>query len=362
MICPQKESERFNFANLLQDALAKIRIAPDLQIVHSDYPPLITPKHYQDCLQQMSPTDRDRYLTVKLQQYLYAIFNGDLKPKSDSDKTANANSLLDCDDSQAMVNCADEWYDTKFYNRLIQLNHGRGYNDPGWLVIERGNCWQVSKNALTLNIDPQQDLNPSTTDLQIGQTVAIKMPPNLIDRGVYIAVGDAGSPNSSDPKDYVVQLYFNVGSQTALLLLDSLTQQLNYLEVPFEFKTAYYKLNSARPDAAILEFMSKDWHKIQPVIKSIYLKNKADFQVEVPFFCKRLHSGLGLSEKPTKSFGKPPRNIGHYYCEVAAEAIVNLWKNGENIDRLNLINMKLREKINLNFHYLNLNSSDIYQI
>ena len=351
------------FANRLQDAIAKIDIAPDLQITYSDYPPLMIAKQYQNWIQQMSPKARDRYLTVKLQQYLYAIFNGDLKPKSDRDRTANADSLLDCDEPQAMVNCADRWYETKFYSQLTQHNHSRGYKDPGWLLIGKtGNCWQVSKNALTLNIDPQQDLNPSTTELQIGQTVAINMPPNLIDRGVYIAVGDAGSPNSSNPRNCVVQLYFNVNSQTALLLLDSLTQQLNYLEVPFEFKTPYGEHNFARADAAILEFTSKDWHKIQPVIKSIYLKNQAGFQLETPFFCKRLHSGLGLSEKPFMPFDERLKNIGHYYCRVAAEAIVNLWKNDENIGRVNLINMKLKETINLNFLHLNLNSPDIYQI
>ena len=350
------------FANRLQDAIAKIDIAPDLQITHSDYPPLIIAKQYQNWIQQMSPKVRDRYLTVKLQQYLYAIFNGDLKPKWDSDKTANADSLLDGDEPQAMVNCADEWYETRFYTRLTQFNHGRGYSDPGWLIHRKTeNLWQVSKNALTLNIDPQQDLSPSNTKLQIGQTVTIKMPPSLIDRGVYIAVGDAGSPNSSNTRNIIVQLYFNVSSQTALLLLDSLTQQLNYLEVPFEFKTAYYQLNSARPDAAILEFMSRDWQKIQPVIKSLYLKNAADFQVETPFFCKRLHSGLGLSEKPSIPFDKQPKNIGQYYCGVAAEAIINLWKNSKNRDRLNSIDEKLKEKINLNFLYLNLNSKDVYQ-
>ena len=358
MICPQNELERFDFASQLEDAITKIHIARDLQIVHSDYPPLITPKHYRDCLQQMPAAAGDRYLTVKLQQYLYAIFNGDLKPKSDSD--TDANSLLDGDDSQAVVNCADEWYQTKFYSQLTRFNHGRGYKDPGWLLIEKTeNCWQVSKNALTLNIDPQQDLDIPTTSLQIGQTVAIKMPPNLIDRGVYIAVGNAGSPNSPNVRDIVVQLYFNVNSQTALLLLDSLTQQLNHLEVPFEFKTAYGELDFARPDAGILEFLSKDWHEIQPVIKSIYLKYRTGFQVKTPFFCKRLHSGLGLSEKPSIPLGKS-ENIGQYYCGVAAEAIVNREKESEDLNKLDSIEGKLTDKINLNFVYLNLNSKDIY--
>lgn len=360
MICPPEKSKRFNFASELQEAISKITIAPDLEITHSDYPPLIIAKHYQDWIQQMSPTARDRYLTVKLQQYLYAIFNGDLQPYTNSDRTAT-DLLLDGGDG-GTVNCAERWYETKFYYQLTQHNHGRGYSDSGWLVIGKTeDLWQVSKNALTLNIDPQKDLSIPTTKLQIGQTVAIKMPPSLCDRGLYIAVGDAGSPNNSIPQNPVIQLYFNVASQTALLLLDKLTQQLNDLLVPFEFKIAYNELYFTKIDAAILEFSSEHWHEIQPVIKNVYLENQGGFQIGIPFFCKRLYSGLGLSEKPLV-FDKQAKNIGQYYCGVIAELIVNLWKNDKNINKTYIFSQKLIEKINLNFIYLNLKSRDIYQI
>ena len=348
------ELKPFNFAHQLRDVITKIDITRDLQITHRDYPPLIIAKQYQNWIQQMSPKARDRFLTVKLQQYLYAIFNGDIKP-NDTQPTAT-DPGFDESDRQA-INCADKWYETKFYNQLTQHNHSRGYSDSGWLVTEK-NPWRVSKNALTLNIDPQRDLTIPTTKLQVGQTVAIKMPPNLCDRGVYIAVGNAGSPNNSNSQNTVVQIYFNISSQTALLLLDSLTQQLNYLELPFEFKTAYSQLDFAKPDAAILEFLSKDWHKVQPVIKSTYLEHQAAFNLETLFFCKRLNPGLGLCEKPSIS-GERSKNIGQYYCNIVAELIVQMWKNNEKTD-VTILNKKVKDKIKLNLLYLNLNSKDIY--
>lgn len=358
---PNIRIARPNFEQQLRDAIAKLQITP-VAIVHSDYEPLTIPDRYKNYLEQMSVADRDRYFAVRLQQYLYAIFNGDLLPKH---STMEANSQTDSDEE--MANYADKWYKTQFYHQLTQCNHGRGYSDPNWLIVEReAERWQVSKNGLTLHINPEIHLVDPTLKLQVGQTVSIKMPPSLVDRGLYIAVGDAGSANNSElpVESNVVQLYFNVSAEVALLLLDCLTQQLNILKIPFDFKVAYNEASFERQDAAVLEFMSQDWTRLKPVLETVYSENRSGFQTEIPFFCKHLASGFGLAEKPNMASDREQENIGQQHCNIIAKALVKVCKHDESdLDKFDYVLSYLSEVgVDLKHLYLNPDSSATYEV
>ena len=362
------KTDHQHFEQQLRDALAKIKLTPDFTIAHADYEPLRIPAHYRDYLKQMSLTERDRYLTVKLQQYLYAIFNHEIKPKQDKAVATQDKSQSDVvEQQQKIANHADKWYATRFYQQLTQCNHGQGYSDSDWLVVEQEaeNQWKISKNGLFLHIDPQKHLVHPQIALQIGQKVCLKMPSNLVDHGLYIAVGNAGSTANikPSPESTVIQLYFNVNSEGALLLLDRLTQQLNILAIPFDFKIAYDETNFPSFDAAILELQKVYYPRLKPILQNVYQESQAYFQPAIPFFCKYLASGLGLAEKPHQASDVESNNIGQYYCGIIAKSLLEIWrqKNECNDDKFNLILKDLSKvKINIKYLYKNSDSLDIY--
>ena len=351
----------FDFQQRLKDAIAKIKVTDDLSIIHPDYPPLLAPPHYHRYLQQMNESDRDRYLIHKLQRYLYDIFMERVVPSESTlaeDEVGKTKSPV--------VNCGDRWYETEFYRQLVRCNHGRGYSDPNWSIVYQSKLyWQVTKDGLTLKIDPEQHLVEPATVLKLKDTTSIRMPPNLIDHGYYIAVGNAGSVSNrqSTPEQTILQLYFNVDASTALKLLNSLTQQLNILEIPFDFKLSYREGDFPNPDTAILELCDRDWQQLQPIVKHIYLNYCSGFKSEIPFFCRAIASGIGLAEKPFLETDGLYSNLGDQYCQVMAKAIVKTLKEREigEAEKTKCILENLLQHQDLAKLYLNPGSKASYQ-
>lgn len=358
-------SQTFDFEQWLKDLASKIHINPDFSIVYRDYPLVFVSEQYQSYLQQISEEERDRYLTQKLQQYLYSILMKRLKPTvTDEPKVALSETK-----QEEMTNRGDRWYETEFFHQLVQCNHGRGYSEPNWLVTKQvGEYWQVSRDGLTIYINPKLHLSDPHSKLQVGQTVSIRKPHNLIDRGVYIAVGNAGSVGdgqcSLDRK--VLQLYFNTDSATALKLLSYFTKELNTLGIPFDFKLAYQEANFQYFDAAILEIMSQDWQRILPIIKEVYLQHQSGFSSTIPFFCRQMASGLGLAEKPFHLSGSAAANLGYRHCGTIAEAIIEMLKDrkksSEKCDNDScILDYLTNRNISLKYPYLNFGSEESYE-
>ncbi len=343
-----------------KDAIAKIQISDDFTIVHSDYEPLVFAEQYQNYLRQLAKPERSRILIHNLQEYLYDIFmdrieTAIIKPED-----------VSLEKSPPMVNQGDRWYETEFYQRLLKSNHGQGYSDPNWLVVDQQEQrWQVTKDGLTLLIDPELHLFEPSASLQSGQTISIRMPPNLMDHGFYLAVGDAGSIGDRNCSlEYTVaQLYFNVSSETALILLDYFTKQLNILKIPFNFKLAYQAENFPNPDSTVLEFMSRDWQQLKPIIIHLYGNNHLGFQSKIPFFCRQIETGIGLAEKPFTLVNNKFDNFGYYHCNIIAQAIVKVINknNLSKSEKTNYIFDYLRQLgVNLDRLYLNYTSKESY--
>ena len=350
-------SNRSDFHQRLQQVIAKIQIRPDLAIVHPDYPTVQVSGRYQQYLQHLSQTEQDRYISSTLEKYLYDILMEKLEPLA----------AMKEDESETSINQGDRWYETEFFQQLVQNNHGRGYSDSDWTLTQRvGEYWQVTKDGLTIYIHPAHHLSDETSQLEVGQTVSIIMPPSLIDRGKYIAVGNAGSVSDRQCSlEYkVLQLYCNTDSDTALNLLNSFTQQLNSLNIPFNFRLAYCEADFQYMDTAILEFMSRDWLKVKPVIKDSYLTNKSKYKPSIPFFCLPILPGLGLAEKPFFLSGNETKNLGHRYCRTLAQAIVeNRHKEEYRLKKANYILELLSENgTNSDNIYLNPGSEEDYNV
>lgn len=348
--------ENAHFWQKLRDIILKIQITPE-EIMHPDYEPATIPKHYQEHLKQVSEGDRDRYLTSKLKKYLYDICSNNIQPKRDS----VGNGLLDSD-TQRMTNYVSKWSETKFYHQLMKHNHSQGYEDRDWLVVKQETqSWRITKNGLSLQIDPRQHI-VSESQLQTEQMVSVKMPPNLVDRGFYIAIGDAGLVDGSVRGVTVIELYFNVASEGALRLLDGLTQQINPLKIPFNFKIAYDETDFDRFDAVVLEIKSSDYARLRPILKNVYQENKAYFQPETPFFCKVIASGVGLAQKPDRVANSELENMGQHLCGIIAQAMMD-WQQKLYSDLFNdVLNRLSTAGVALEQLYLNPKAEDIYEI
>lgn len=384
-------AHQLKFKQQLEDVVAKIAIASDFTISYGDLEPLAVPSRLKEYLNQIAAKDLNRYLAAKLQKYIYNIFTTRVSSKSQNSlrkeaiKKENSESLPKTD----YVNNANKWSKTKFYQELTQHNHGQGYEDPDWLVVKQVNDhWHVTKNDLTLHIQPRHLVEPSA-ELSPGKLVSLKMPPSLVERGIYIAVGEVGSANSNNQlslaEDFTMnQLYFNVGTGGALCLLDSLTRKLNQVRIPFTFRINYNETEFDRLDVVVLEFKSSDYDLIYSIVQTTYQDHQAYFRPEIPFFCKFLAPGLGFAEKPRsrspkglapKGLGaslRPPRgasmevaqspiktqeNIGHYYCGIIALALVELWQQ-ESLTKNNLNNQP-NNKLNYVLNYLSAKNVDI---
>jgi HopA1 effector protein family len=368
-------TQQFKFKQQLENVVAKIEIASDFTISYEGLEPLVVESRLKEYLNQIAPRDLNRYLAAKLQKYIYYIFTTHLGSESQNSslkeaiKEENFKSLPKTD----YVNNANKWSKTKFYQELTQNNHGQGYEDPDWLVVEQVNDhWHVTKNDLTLHIQPRHLVEPSA-ELSPGKLVSLRMPPSLVERGIYIAVGEANNRNKvSRTEDSTMnQLYFNVGTEGALCLLDSLTQKLNQVRVPFDFRINYNETEFDRFDVVILEFKSGDYDLIYSVVQTTYQDHQAYFRPEIPFFCKFLAPGLGFAEKPrspkawrSQSPIEPQENIGQHYCGIIASALVELWQQ-ENLPENNLNNQHKKQnnqpnnKLNYVLNYLSKKNVDI---
>jgi hypothetical protein len=346
----------------LKDMVENTQILPDLTIICHGYEPLLAESRLQRYLQQISHLDRHQYLTVKLRSYWYRILSRELEPESRSD--IEESDDIEADDPMR-ANYVKKWSRTKFYQKLTQHNHGQGYYDPDWIVTQQDmKKLQVTKKGLTLNISPGQYLAESSNALCLGQSVSVKMPPNLIDHGIYSAVGDSGSTRRPDvlQNETIIQLYFNVGADGAVMLMDILTQELNTLQIPFDFRVSYDEDEFHAPDAAILEIQEHNFNSIHSILQFICQHRQILFGSEIFFFCKQLKIGLGLAEKPLKSTNTN-ENIGQCYAGVMAKKFVEMWSKKKLFNKFETIfNGLLQEEINLDYLYLNPNSMGSYEL
>lgn len=337
----------------IQDTLDKIEIKSEFAIAYRGYETLEIPANYHEHLKTISRSDRDRYLTVKLKNYLYDIYiNFTSEQNSQSDIVPQA------------ANDVDKWSKTKFYQQLTQANYGKGYQDSDWLIIgQQADFWQVVKDGLILQIKTEDCFADSSQKLAIKELVSLKMPHNLVDHGMYIAVGDAGLPGVDDVT--VTQLYFNVSAEGALLLLADFTQRLNQSSLPFAFKVAYDETDFKRLDAAVLEFNRTDFAQLSSVLQSVYAQNQAYFQPTIPFFSKHLgFAGIGLAEKPNTTADLVAQSIGQHHCDIIAQALLSAWQKQElNSNQLDyVLDYLFQQGVDPQHPYLNADSADIYDL
>ncbi|HAX79923.1 MAG TPA: hypothetical protein DCY88_29830 [Cyanobacteria bacterium UBA11372] len=350
----------------LEDIVSNIEIDSNFSIRHPNYQPFGLGGKVTARFQQTPELLQYKYLSLQLRNYLFGIyFSGALQ--TSLNLNGNAGNFAP---HPSLENNTVLGIDVQFYQQLHASNHGTGYFDPGWQVLreESDGSLAVTKDGLTLHVErvsadpPSQarDLKLADRSATVGDFVAIPMPRNLVQNGFYIAVGDGGL----DMNPQTVKIYFNFTSSGAIAVMDSLTKELNKIGIPFKFRVLYNPSDYGRYDAGVLDFERSNYQAIRPIMQSIYLENRSQFQSDVPLFAKLLAPGLALAEEPNRQFElTSPDSFGINCCQIVADALLEAWHKGDESPeaRMTFIQQHFSTcKIELQRPYINANSEDIY--
>lgn len=335
----------------LEDIAKNVSIQSNFWITHPDYPPLEVETAVFNSLQQLPLETQHNYLSLQLRNFLYQIyFNGERK--------CNLATDVNSDHQELANNNTANGLNVEFIQRLQASNRGKGYFDPGWQVQKEveNRKLAVNKNNLTLHIDRDRHLQLVDRFATCGDTIAIKMPSNLMDDGFYVAVGNTGKITS----DAAVEIYFNVSAEGAIAMMSAITHQLNQITMPFTFKVLFDPSDYDYFDTGVLKFDRDRYPVIRDILEHIYRENRAYFRTAVPLFTKLLAPGLSLSESPNES-ELEEKNFGKHRCQLVADALLTAWQQGNELreHRLSLMRQYFAEsKIDWKQPYLNPNCQD----
>jgi HopA1 effector protein family len=348
----------------LQDVAKNVQIDSKFCVSHPSYKPLELPAEMVTRFQKMPGDVQHKYLSLQLRSFLYGIYyNGSLQTKLASELESDlANSNL----YQSLENNTFLGVDVEFYERLHKSNAGEGYFDPSWQIVkeESDGTLAVIKHGLTLHIERDRHLSPAAQSATVGDTVAIKMPRNLVQNGFYVAVSNLGSETLSNPDNYAgtARIYFNLKAEGAIAIMGSLTQKLKEIQLPFTFKVLYNPSDYGRYDSGVLYFEKINYQPFLQILQTVYTENQSYFQAEVPLFTKLLAPGLALAEEPDRKF-TIQESFGMNRCQIVANGLLEARQKGEEspenrlksvFEQFSLLGIDWQRP------YLNSNSEDIY--
>ena len=348
--------------NVLEDIVHKVEINSDFSINHPDYKPLEIPVVVGERFRKMPQQMQQKYLSLQLRSFIYGIYyNGSMRTALAPDGEKNG-LPLDLENNTILG------VDVDFYQQLHETNCGTGYFDHGWSVLteESDGTLAVTKGGLRLHIEREKHLQAEQQTAVVGDSVAIRMPKNLVQNGFYVAVGNQGLYRIDDSESQLVtvRVYLNFTPEGAVAVMSSLTQRLNELAIPNHFKVLYNPKEYERHDSGVLYFDKKDYQVVREVLQVVYRENKQHFKSEVPLFTKQLAVGLGLAEEPDQKFASG-ESFGMNRCQIVANGLLEAWhqRDDSTEGRMKAIAQQFSVMgIDLQHPYLNAGSEDIYQL
>jgi HopA1 effector protein family len=298
------------YQQALIEIITTIEIDNDFTVRHPDYPALELSPATIARFQSTPPELQSKYAIGQIQKYLYDIYfsHSLLSLKEIESRSQQL--------SQFKNNIIDG-IDIDFYQQLERSNTSNGYLDPDWQIIAETDAGEliVVKDKLHLHIDRQKHLSAELQQVQIGDVVAIYLPHNLVGQDTYIAVGNSGTPATSDDLAPSVEVYFNFTPAAAISIVRQLTTELNQLDIPFQLAILHDPNLFYYYDAGTLWLFQTDYLRLQTVLSDIYHKHQSEFSPNVPLFTKQLAPGLGLAEVPTTDA------FGMQRCELLATSL-----------------------------------------
>ncbi len=345
--------------NVLIDLVSNIELQDNFRIYHPEYKPFDLPEGIIASVQKMPQETQLKYYSLHLRDFLYGIYyNGHLLKSL----------ALEANSKDLSINLDNSTYlgiDQNFFEKLHCSNKGSGYFDPDWTILQEKTSDKivVHKGDLKLHIERHHHLQSSQQSAMVGEKVAIRKPKNLIQKGFYTAVGNAGFQGQIQQQQLpeTVRCYFNISAEGAITLMGILTQQLNDLGIPFSFKVLYNRADYGRYDSAVLYFNKFQYQSVRQVLNQAYAETQSSFYSEVPLFTKKLAGGLGLAEEPDSKF--KGESFGENRCQIMANGLLKaiLAKTDSPEAKIESIYQEFSNaKVDLSCPYLNHQSIDIY--
>ncbi len=345
--------------DVLQDIVNKVEIQSNFSIRHPDYKPWEIPTEAVEHFQRLPEEMQQKYLSLQLRSFLYGIYyNGSMRnalaPEVDTEAAP-----LDLENNTVLG------VDVGFYQRLHDSNSGKGYFEPGWSILreESDGTLAVTRGGLRLHIERNKHLPASEQSATLGDSVAIRMPKNLVQSGFYMAVGNAQVNRLENDRSVTVRVYFNFTPEGAVAVMGSLTQQLNEMEIPFHFKVLYNPKDYEQHDSGVLYFDKGDYEVVGEVLKTVYVEHQFHFQPKTPLFTLQIAQGLGLAEEPDQKFAEQ-ESFGMNRCQIVANGLLEAWHQGDDsiegrmraiLGQFSMLGIDLQRV------HLNANSKDIYR-
>jgi hypothetical protein len=340
----------------LQDIVTQIEIASHHCIKHPKHKTIALPESVIHRFEQLPLEMQQQHLKLQLRNFIYSVYyNVASKPIVSTDEKESNRKI-----HQNIENKNLFGIDLEFYDHLHTRNKSEGYWSHNWQVVreETDGTFAVHKNGLTLHVDPNLHLLPTTQEVTVGKFVSIKMPKNLVQKGFYMAVANAGSQNGHN----ITRIYFNLTAEGAAAIMESLTAQLNNIPISFSFKALYNPSDYGRYDSAVLYFNKDQYEIVHPALERIYADNQSYFYQQVPLFTKQLAPGLACAEEPNQKFGDQ-ESFGTNRCQIIANGLIAAWQQGEHSPdkrTASIFKQFASHRIQLKRPYLNADSEDIY--
>jgi HopA1 effector protein family len=337
------------FSSQLQEIAAKISIDRDFTIHHLDYAPFPISPDVLIKFQQLPTQLQAKFTIDRLRNYLHDLY---FKRSLLVQQVASTNPA-----ATSIKNQLIDGIDIDFYRQLQQSNTSHGYRDPDWQVIAETDEREliVVKDGLHLHVSRHKHLPPECQQANIGETISIYLPHNLVERDAYLSIGNYGLPHQTAS----IQLYFNFTPAAAVAIVRQLTGELNQLKIPFQFAILHDPALFYRCDCGTLWLVGANYSILRSLLAEIYHAYQAEFSPQVPLFTKLLAPGLSIAQVPVAG-----SSFGMQRCELLATGLFTACKRGQTAaDKLGTIERVLTAAgVDLAQPYLNPSESDVYDL
>ncbi len=249
-----------------------------------------------------------------------------------------------------------------FVEALSRANQGEGGWDSGWTLTRvDGETFVVTRNGLSLKVEPAKVAPLNGGTLLEGATVSVRFPHELVgvSPGFYMAVGDQPLKESGG----VLRIYLNMHATAAVPVMRLTTSLLNQAKVGFKFKILNDDTRFNRCDSAVLYVNAADFGRADSILRDVHQEYGALLGASTPAFTKRLARGVGLAESPPPKGPLEIESFGMNRCRLVAEGLIEASdrKLSAVDERLIIVNERFaREGLSLTTPYLNPGSADDY--
>jgi hypothetical protein len=222
--------------------------------------------------------------------------------------------------------------DPAFGRALRAANRGRGYADPGWVIVgHRDGGTLAKKNSITVFLGESDIAKPpgvvaGATPLEIGTLVAVRFPN---DRpyscpGFYTAEGDGG-PASPEAGRQIVRIYFAIGPDHASALLSALTRTLGATLSRFSFKLLNNPRWYTRPDAAVAYVLRDEYARAHRMLREVVLKLRDGLIDRTPALTFPIARGVAVADEPLAESAVLRRSFGFHRSELIASGLARAY-------------------------------------